>query len=687
MGPKLTSSPVVVRSMAWDPAHPSREVLLNREWLVTNGLGGYASGTVSGAVTRKYHGLIVAALPAPLGRVVMWNHVSESLRFEDGELISLGAEERAGGQLDLKGAEYLREFRLEDGMPVWIYHVRELVIEKRISMPHLQNTVHVSYQIIGDGKPPRLELRPAFHFRHYEDAVDLPLAEPYELTAVNDCYEIVSARRELPPLRMRLCGHATAFTFAPARIDQVVYRTEQARGDAHEGELWSPGFFQVDLADEKTATLIGSTEPWDIIDVLSPADVLASERERRARLLADADERAREGVAAELVFASDQYVITPAGRAEEAARAHAAGDEIRTVIAGYHWFTDWGRDTMISLEGLTLVTGRSLEAGYILRTFAHYVRDGLIPNMFPDRQNEGLYHTADATLWFFHALGRYLKKSNDRITLRLLLPILVDIAEHHLRGTKFNIRVDPEDGLLAQGQEGYQLTWMDAKMGDWVVTPRRGKAVELNALWFNALKLLEGWLGEMDEGDVAKRYAEQADRARESFNRRFWFEEGGHLYDVVDVDGGGANDAACRPNQLFAISLDHPVLEEARWNSVVDVAERELLTPVGLRSLSPKHPDYKPIYGGDLRSRDGAYHQGTVWAWLIGPFIDAWMKVHPQEKTTARNFLSRFPESMNENGMGTISEVFDAREPHTAGGCIAQAWSVAEVLRCWVKTA
>ncbi|MEY2565319.1 MAG: hypothetical protein QOH88_3512 [Verrucomicrobiota bacterium] len=673
--------------MRWEDAHPSREILLNREWLVTNGLGGYASGTVCGAITRKYHGILVAALPAPLGRVVMWNHVSELLRFDDNEVVSLGAEERAGGQLDLQGAEYLREFRLEDGMPVWIYHVRDLVIEKRISMPHLQNTVHVSYQIIGGGKLPQLELRPAFHFRHHEEAVDLPLAEPYKLTAVNDRYEIVSAKRKLPPLRMRLCGHATAFTYAPAKINQVVYRTEQARGYAHEGELWSPGFFQVDLAGEKTATLIGSTEPWDIIDVLSPSEVLASERERRARLLEEADANAHDGVAAELVFASDQYVITPAGRAEEAARAHAAGDEVRTVVAGYHWFTDWGRDTMISLEGLTLVTGRSLEAGYILRTFAHYVRDGLIPNMFPDRQKDGLYHTADATLWFFHALGRYLKKSEDRITLRLLLPVLIDIAEHHLRGTKFNIHVDPADGLLIQGQEGYQLTWMDAKMGDWVVTPRRGKAVEINALWFNALKLLEGWLREIGNADEAQRYADHAQRARDSFNQRFWFEEGGHLYDVVDVDGGSANDPACRPNQIFAISLDHPVLDQARWKSVVDVAEKELVTPVGLRSLSPNHPDYKPIYGGDLRSRDGAYHQGTVWAWLIGPFIDAWLKVHPDDRSAARKFLQRFPESMNENGIGTISEVFDAREPHTAGGCIAQAWSVAEVLRCWVKTA
>ncbi len=673
--------------MSWDGTQTSREILLNREWIVTNGLGGYASGTVSGAVTRKYHGILVAALPAPLGRVVMWNHVSEFLRLDNGEIVSLGAQERAGGELDLHGAEYLREFRLEDGLPVWNYHVRGLVIEKRVLLAHLQNTVHVSYQIVGPGKAPQLELRPAFHFRHHEASVDLPLGEPYKLTAMNDRYEIVSSRRKFPPLRMRLHGCASIFTIAPSTIPQVVYRTEQARGYAHEGELWSPGFFQVNLADQTTATLIGSTEPWDIVDVLTPADVLRAERERRARLLEEAAPAAREGVAAELVFASDQFVITPAGRAEDAARAHAAGDEVRTVIAGYHWFTDWGRDTMISLEGLTLVTGRCLEAGYILRTFAHYVRDGLIPNMFPDRQKEGLYHTADATLWFFHALGRYLKKSKDRITLRLLLPILIDIVEHHLRGTKFNIHVDPHDGLLVQGQEGYQLTWMDAKMGDWVVTPRRGKAVEINALWFNALKLLEGWLREMGDADAAQRYGERARQAQESFNQRFWFEEGGHLYDVVDVDGSSASDAACRPNQLFAISLDNPVLDEVRWNSVVDVAERELLTPVGLRSLSPKHPDYKPIYGGDLRSRDGAYHQGTVWAWLIGPFIDAWLKVHPQDKPAARRFLIRFPERMNENGIGTISEVFDAREPHTAGGCIAQAWSVAEVLRCWVKTA
>ena len=418
----------IIRAMSWDGKQMSRELLLTREWLVTNGLGGYASGTVSGAVTRRYHGLLIAALPGPLGRIVMWNHVSEFLRFSDDDVVSLGAEERAGGQLDLKSADYLTEFRLEDGLPVWTYHVREVVVEKRVLLPHLQNTVHVSYQVISKGKPPRLELRPAFHFRHHEAPVDSDLAAPYKLTAIDGRYEIAAARRKLPPLRMQLHGREAAFTIAPSKIPQVVYRIEQQRGYSFEGELWSPGFFRVDLTEQSTATLVGSTEPWDIMDVLGPEDVLAAERERRARLLHGAIPKAQQSFPAELVFAADQFVITPAGRFEEAARAHAAGDEVRTVIAGYHWFTDWGRDTMIGLEGLTLITGRLLEAGYILRTFAHYVRDGLIPNMFPDGAKEGKYNTADATLWFFHAFGRYFERTSDRTTLQLLLPTLIDIS-------------------------------------------------------------------------------------------------------------------------------------------------------------------------------------------------------------------------------------------------------------------
>jgi predicted glycogen debranching enzyme len=672
------------RTVPWDGAATPREKLLDREWLVSNGLGGYASGTVSGALTRKYQGLLVAALPAPLGRTVMWSHVSEFLRFPGGESVSLGAEERAGGQLNLHGADYLTEFRLEDGLPVWTYRVHGVTLEKRILLPHQQNTVYLIYRLLEGDRATRLELRPAFHFRHHESEVNEPFVAPYQLTIVERRYEIQATRSQLPPIRLSLQDCAdSSFPVSPSFIHQIVYRTEQSRGYAYEGDLWSPGYFQLSFNENGLASLVGSTEPWETIDSLMPELALLSERLRRLKLLEEALPAARSGVAAELVFAADQFIITPAGRAEEAARAHAVGDEVRTVIAGYHWFTDWGRDTMISLEGLTITTGRHLEAGYILRTFAHYVRDGLIPNMFPDSQKQGLYHTADATLWFFHALGRYFDATGDGSTLRLLLPTLSDIAERHLAGTRFNIRADPQDGLLAQGQEGYALSWMDAKMGDWVVTPRRGKTVEINALWYNALCLLAKWTREFGDESNAVRFEQHAAQARASFNRRFWNEQTHHLYDLVDGENG--DDPACRPNQVFAISLDYPVLESDRWAAVMEAVEKKLLTPYGLRSLSPDHPDYKRNYHGDLRTRDAAYHQGTVWGWLIGPFIDAWLKLHPGDKAGAMRFLEGFPSHLNEAGVGTISEVFDAEAPYEARGCIAQAWSVAEVLRCWVK--
>jgi predicted glycogen debranching enzyme len=418
-----------------------------------------------------------------------------------------------------------------------------------------------------------------------------------------------------------------------------------------------------------------------------PEEGLAIERERRNTLLRQAHPSAREGFGAELVLAADQFVVTPSGRIEDMARARAAGDSLRTVIAGYHWFTDWGRDTMISLEGLTLTTGRYAEAGWILRTFAYYVRDGLIPNMFPEGENQGLYHTADATLWFFHAVDRYMEVTNDHATLKLILPKLTEIVRCHLEGTHFGIGVDPADDLLRQGAPGYQLTWMDAKVEDWVVTPRRGKAVEINALWYNALRLLAGWVRQYPQDGIDPAQLEShAERTKASFNDRFWYAEGEYLYDVVDAESGG-NDPACRPNQLLAISPKFPVLDPARWERVVQVARERLLAPVGLRSLAPGHPDYKPRYYGDLRSRDAAYHQGTVWGWLIGPFIDAWLKVYPDDIAGARKFVASFEPHLNEGAIGSISEIFDAEAPYHQRGCIAQAWSVAEALRCWVKTA
>ncbi|HXT51476.1 MAG TPA: amylo-alpha-1,6-glucosidase [Thermoanaerobaculia bacterium] len=662
------------------PAPPTsnREPLINREWLVTNGLGGYASGTVAGVATRRYHGYLVAALPPPFGRTMMLNHLTELLRLPDGSSALFAGSELQGGRLELHGVDRLEELSLEGGLPVWRYRVGDVLLEKRVWMPQGANTVYVSYRLAEGEAPVRLKLRPSVNFRSHDAPVSLPLVEPYRLTAYDCEYEIDDGS-ELPPLRLLLLGERAAFTAERVRMREMLYRIEENRGYDSVGELMCMGYFRADLLPGRAVTLIASTEPWASIRHTDPEVVWESELERRRRLVSAAHAAAREGVGAELVLAADQFLISPVrtGRV-------VGGDDARTVIAGYHWFTDWGRDTMISLEGLTLLTGREDEARSILRTFAGAMRDGLIPNFFPDGRNEGVYHTADATLWFFHAVDRYLQATGDRETLRELLPRLLDSAARHVAGTRFGIAVDPADGLLRQGAHGYQLTWMDAKVDEWVVTPRRGKAVEINALWYNALRLLERWVRE--EGAATELpIGELAARARASFNARFWYEAGGHLYDVVDCEGGD-DDPALRPNQLFAFSLTHPVLDEARWAAVLQVVERELLTPVGLRSLSRQHPDYKAKYFGDLRARDAAYHQGTVWSWLIGPYLDCWRRVHPAEGQAARGLLDGLVTHLDEACIGSVSEVFDAEAPFTPRGCIAQAWGVAELLRCWTLT-
>jgi predicted glycogen debranching enzyme len=670
----------VVRRIEW-PGKQDEDRFLREEWLVANGLGGYASGTIAGVPTRRFHGLLVAALPAPLGRAMMFNHMGERLRFPDGSVVRLSCDECGPGAAELLGAEHLAEFRLEMGLPVWLYEINDLIIEKRVLMPHLQNTVHVTYRLLSGDAPARLELRPAFFFRPHEGRISDPLPGPFTLTIVEDRYEI-RGRDDYPPLRLRLRGREAALTLDQGIIKEQFYRVEARRGYDSQGALWSPGYFHVTLSRDEDVTLIASTEPWATIFAISTHEAPFAERERRHRLLSNAAPATRDRFGSELTLAADQFVIIPVGRVEEFARARAVGDEVRTIIAGYHWFTDWGRDTMIGLEGLTLVTGRFAEAGWILRTFAHYVRDGLIPNMFPEGEVEGRYHTADATLWFFHALDRYLRATGDRDTLRQILPTLRGIVRHHIEGTRFGIGVDPRDGLLSQGAEGYQLTWMDAKCGDWVVTPRRGKAVELNALWYNALRLLAEW--EREEGEVVAAHilAKRSEMTRRSFDDRFWYQRGGYLYDVVDGEHG--DDAACRPNQIISFSLKYPVLDEARWKPVLDVVKERLLTPLGLRSLAPDHPDYKPVYDGDLRARDAAYHQGTVWAWLIGPFISAYLKVNGASKASrkqARAWLAGFNEHLLDACLGQVSEIFDADAPHAPRGCVAQAWSIAEILR------
>jgi predicted glycogen debranching enzyme len=656
---------------------------LSREWLVTNGLGGYAAGTLAGVLTRRYHGVLIAALPAPFGRLVMVSQLSERLRMPGGRVHSFSGEERKGGTQYVEGASRLRDFRLDAGLPVWTYAIDEYVVEKRLLLPRFQNTVLVTYTLREGEGTVRLGVRPLLTARPHEAPVDHPLPEAPTFIARNEQLE-TQFPTGIPPLRLQLMGVPGAFTYEPQTVQHLYYRKEESRGYQSVGDAWTPGYFRVDLRAGDSVTVVASTEPAETMRALSPREAQAAEHDRRRELLERVPSVAADQHASALVMAADQFIISPAARVEDAARARAAGDEARTVIAGYHWFTDWGRDTMISLEGLTLSAGRFEEARNILRTFGFYLRDGLIPNLFPEGNNEGLYNTADATLWFFHALHRYYTATRDWSTVHLLLPKLDDSIRRHMAGTRFNIHVDPADGLLHQGAEKLALTWMDAKMGDWVVTPRRGKAVEINALWYNAQRLLGDWHEQDGNQERASELRANAERTRDSFNRRFWYEPGRHLYDIVDGETG--DDAACRPNQVFAIALDHPVLDERRWSSVMSTVEQRLLTPVGLRSLDPAHPDYRATYSGDLRSRDGAYHQGTVWAWLIGPFIDAWVKTHPDRASDARQYLTGLIAHLDDACVGSISEIFDAQAPYTPRGCVAQAWSVAEVLRCWLKT-
>lgn len=672
------------RVINWHDIKPGEsEPFTGREWLVTNGLGGYASGTLSGVITRRYHGLLIAAMPVPLGRIVMMSQLSEQVRLPNGTLIRLFDAEHLEKPPHFSSVRHMVEFRLENGLPVWKYRLGDFTLEKEIVLPYWQNTVQLRYRIIEGEGVLRLKLLPSMNFRRHDEPVGTPLTRPLAVNAFEGKYEF-SQNKDMPSLKMFMHGARSAFTIEERVIPEIVYSQEECRGYECVGDLWSPGYFRVDIEKGNDATLVGSTEDWEVLLALKPDEAFTAERGRRERMISISPIDAHAGLGEELVLAADQFLITPVGRTEDAARARAAGDEIRTVIAGYHWFTDWGRDTMIGLEGLALATGRRMEAGYILRTFAHYIRDGLIPNLFPEGGREGLYHTADATMWLFHALDRYLDVTNDYMTLKIVLPGLIDIIDHHEAGTRFGIGMDGNDGLLKQGASGYQLTWMDAKVGEWVVTPRRGKAVEINALWYNALRLMHKWVGMASGEKEADRYKVLADRVQRSFNELFWYAEGGYLYDVIDGEHG--NDNALRPNQLFSISLPNPVLDRLKWEPVVGVVKEKLLTPLGLRTLGQEHKDFKARYAGDLRSRDAAYHQGTVWAWLMGPFIDSWLKLHPEDYKGARGFLAGFETHLNEGCVGSISEVFDAEAPFNPGGCVAQAWSVAEVLRCWLKT-
>jgi predicted glycogen debranching enzyme len=649
----------------------SRRELISREWLVTNGLGGYASGTLAGPPTRRYHSLLVAALPAPLGRLALLAHLDERIRLPERRV---GWLNRADGSSPV----VVSDCRLVGGLPVWRYTFDDVVIEKRLFMPHEHNSIFVTYTLVKADATIRLGLRPMVAIRMHEAPVDRTVPEEPVVTAHQRCLE-VNAGETIPTIRLAIRDHASSFT-VDTITEELHYDLEEQRGYAAEGKTWSPGYYKLDLAEHEHVTFIASTERLAMIDALSPEEAWTTELDRRSRLLVAAGSPDPDSLTAELVLAADQFVIKPATRTADTARARAAGENARSIIAGYHWFTDWGRDTMISLDGLALSTGRAAEARDMLRTFAQHLHEGLIPNLFPEGDQHGLYHTADATLWFFHAIDRYVSMTRDVDTLRDLLPALDEIVGFHRQGTLFGIRVDA-DGLLTQGDPQLPLTWMDAKVGDWVVTPRRGKPVEINALWYNAVRLLADWRRALDVAD--DELEPLATRTRRSFNERFWFADGGYLYDIVDGEAG--DDPSCRPNQILSFSLRYPVLDEPRWAAVLGVVTDRLLTPLGLRTLDPHHANFKPQYFGDLRARDAAYHQGTVWAWLIGPYIDAWLRVHPGRHRQARTLLEAFDGHLSEACIGSISEIFDAMPPHAPRGCIAQAWSVAEVLRCLIR--
>ncbi len=652
------------------------EFLRTREWLVTNGLGGYASGTLLNIPTRRYHAHFIPNLPRR-GRTVLLPRLDEEVCFHDRRVL-LGGAELSDGTLEGENHSYLQAFRLEWMVPTWRFDLGDCLLEKRIIMPYGQNTAYIVYRLEGT-QPIRMNLRPYVTFRGHDGPLRDDLKWPIPVRVYQGCCEF-NLVEEAPSLKLCLRPSGRAFTFDEKSGGPLLYRTERDRGHDHLAELHSPGYFTLELSPGEPVALVASTEPWELLD-LAPAAIFEAERCRHEKMLSLAPPAARTGLMAQLVLAADQFIVLPGSRLEERALARASGDQVRTVIAGYHWFTDWGRDTMISLEGLTLCTGRHREAGAILRTFSHYLKDGLLPNLFPEGKRTALYHTVDATFWYFHAIDRYQRVTGDQETLRALFPALKSVIEHHLKGTHFGIGVDPNDGLIRQGSPGLQLTWMDAKVGDWVVTPRRGKPVEIQALWYNALRLMALWAGEM--GEPSQEYTDLADRAYQSFNHRFWYAPGRHLYDVIDGENG--DDPTLRPNQIFAVSLRFPVLVKERWQAVIDIVSERLLTPVGLRTLDPAHKDYQPRYFGDLRARDAAYHQGTVWAWLIGPFFDAWRRVYGHGPR-AEALLKAFEAHLYDNGVGTISEIFDAEPPHTGRGCIAQAWSVAEVLRAMMES-
>ncbi|HXG82666.1 MAG TPA: amylo-alpha-1,6-glucosidase [Pyrinomonadaceae bacterium] len=628
----------------------------SREWLETNGIGGFASGTISGANTRRYHGLLTAAARPPLGRVTMLSKFEETL-FIDGKSYALSANQYPN-HVYPQGFKYLKSFRL-DPFPVWIFEIEGIEIEKSVFMVDGSNTTIMEYKskIQNPKSKIELELRPLLSFVDYHHL-------QHENSDFNSNYETaknlitVKPATQMPPLYFT--HNAVNIEHTGVWYRNFEYAVEKERGFDWSEDLFQPFALKFDL--KEAAIVVASTEKQNFSDA---GKFRKKEIERREKLVKQAG--AKDDFTEQLALAADLFIVS-----------RGAG---KTLIAGYPWFSDWGRDTMIALNGLTLATNRPEIAKSILLEFSLHISEGMLPNRFPDAGETPEYNTVDATLWYFEAVRAYARKTGDyRFVEKNLYEKLVNIVLWHVSGTRFQIKVD-SDGLLYAGETGTQLTWMDAKIGDYVVTPRAGKAVEIQALWYNALCVMADFAGRFGDKADREKYLEMAQKAKESFNAQFWNDAEECLFDVIN---GAEKDASVRPNQIFAASLPHAIIDGEKARKIVEKVEAELLTPYGLRSLSPQDKNYCPIYTGTPFERDSAYHQGTAWAWLIGGFIDAYRKVHANETETEKRvaeILNGFKNHLTEAGIGQISEIFDADAPHNPRGCVAQAWSVAEVLR------
>ncbi len=625
----------------------------NLEWLETNGLGGYASSSVAGANTRKYHGLLVASTNPPVGRMTVVSKLDETVVTE-GNRYELSSNQYPDA-VHPQGHKFIKTFQ-RDIFPVFHYQAGAVELKKTIAAVHGENTTLILYEVTNASEKFTLEFLPLYACRDFHG-----LSHANESIGQHYLFENGVLRtmnyQGCPEFFISVPG--SAFTEHKDWYYNLEYSAEQYRGLNFREDLYTHGKFTVGLAKGDKLGVVISTEDAAGRDAFK---LFAKEKKRREGIVKNYSSHNQVN---RLALAADQFIVKRG--------------EFNTIIAGYPWFADWGRDTMISLPGLCLATGRFSDAKKILQAFAARISDGMLPNRFPDYGETPEYNTVDASLWFFQAIYKYYTLSKDSAFIKSLLPILKDSIEWHYKGTRYNIKVDASDELLCAGQEGVQLTWMDAKVGDWVVTPRRGKAVEINALWYNALKVLAYLLEEVGENTAGEIYNGRAAKVFTSFTTLFWNEKLCYLYDYID---GEIKNDDLRPNQLYAISLSFPLLAKEKAKLVLKAATDFLLTPKGLRSLSPLHKDYRPVYCGDVWSRDAAYHQGTAWSFLLGAYIDTLVYVEGDAgKIKTKALLEEFFNHLDEAGVGTVSEIFDGEKPNTPRGCIAQAWGVAEVLR------